>query len=47
MAELKRDYEATCDTLRSADLDADELEAALLFARQRYLRRLHDATRTR
>lgn len=36
----RRDYEAECRALRSAQLDPEELEAALLFARQRYLSRI-------
>jgi hypothetical protein len=39
--QAKRDYEATCSSLRSAGLDEDELGSALLFARQKYLRRIH------
>lgn len=43
--QLKREYESTCETLRTAGLDADELDVALDFARQRYLRRLYEITR--
>ena len=37
----RRAYEAACRALRAAGLGNDELESALAFARQRYLRRIH------
>lgn len=38
--QARRAYEAECRALRRARLDAEELEVALQFARQRYLRRI-------
>lgn len=42
---IKAEYEVSCEALRAAGLDSIELETALEFARQKYLRRLHEAMR--
>ena len=43
--QLKREYEAELQALGSAGLDGTELGEAFFFARQKYVRRLHEITR--
>lgn len=42
LEQARQEFDATCENLRSAGFDDDELESALLFARQKYLRRVHN-----
>lgn len=46
IAQAKQEFEATVQTLHAAGLDADELEVAILDARQKYLRSLHGVLKT-
>lgn len=40
--QAKRDYETTCEALRSAGLDKGELDQAFLFERQKYVRGIYE-----
>lgn len=46
LAQAKQEFESRCQTLQSTGLDEVEIESALLLARQRYLRRLHELTQS-